>query len=465
MVASESIAEVVEERSRRFRARFLQLASASLAVAGLICLVLTAVVELPPATRIAGLAAVVLCGTATYLAYEGRTVPGAYVFTYGVAGISGYVGLVHAAGPEVVMGALMLTVPVLGFLTAPSAAIGLGAVNAGLLVAIELSPADAETATRLTPLNLVIGTLLICLYVGVIWTFLRHVVDASAMLRARLTDIDAVVRRAGRIAAGDLASDVDGESEVSEVLRRMTSSLRDLVGHLTRTSAQLGSAASEIGAMTAQQSQSTVEQSTAVEQTRESLQSMLASSREIAASAGEVLTNAERSVTTNESVGAHFAVLSSHTERVSEILDTIRGIANKAELLALNAALEGAKAGEAGRGFSLVAARMQGLAEAVLDAIGGIRRLTSDIREASMATVGSLEDAMRLTRDVTEQAQKIALVCQQQRSSTEQVTAAMEDIAQAAGSIATGSEQTAAATRDLTALAGDLNVALERFAL
>jgi methyl-accepting chemotaxis protein len=460
-----SIAESVEARSQAFKARFLILASGSLVVAAGILLLITLVTEAPRASLIAAVIAAVVCGGALVLAREGYTYAGAYALTYGVSAIGAYTTYSGAAGTEVVLAAFMLTIPVLGFLVRPEAALPLGAFNAMLFAALGLNASRLPVTDALATINLVIGIVLLLGYVGVIWTFLRHVAETSSMLRVRLTDIDAVVARAHRIADGDLAGEVDGDSDVSNVLRRMTLSLRELVQHLTSTSTQLGSAASEIGAMTVQQSQSTIEQSTAVEETRESLRSMLSSSREIASTAGEVLTNAEQTVTTSETVGARVATLASHTERVSEILDTIRSIANKAELLALNAALEGAKAGEAGRGFSLVAARMQGLAEAVLDAIKGIRRLTADIREATNATVLSLEDATKLARGTADRAQQIELVCQQQRSSTEQVTQAMEDIAQASGSIAAGSDQTASATRDLSALAGELTIALNRFHL
>lgn len=460
-----SLSATVEERSRLFKAQFLLVASGCLVVASLAALGLGLATAPQSATVSSAIVVAMIGGLSFYLGYDGKGVLGSFVLTYGVSTVGAYAVVAGAVGTGPVMAAMMLMIPVLGFLAQPISALPLGAWNTVLFTSVSVylmyEPLDRE----LPVINTVIGAVLMLSYVAIIWMFLRHVADASALLRARLEDIDAVVVRAHRIADGDLSGEVEGETDVSVVLRRMTVGLRDLVGHIRSTNAQLGSAASEIGAMTSQQSQATVEQSAAVEETRESLRSILGSSTDIAGSASEVLSNAERTVETSETVGARVSTLAAHTERVTEILDTIRDIANKAELLALNAALEGAKAGEAGRGFSLVASRMQGLAEAVLQSVKGIRTLTADIREATTATVLSLEQATKLARETAERSRKIALVCQQQRSSTEQVTQAMEDIAQASTSIAAGSDQTALASRDLAKLATDLTAALNRFSL
>jgi methyl-accepting chemotaxis protein len=465
MTPSESFAASVEARSLHFKGTFLRATSGSLTIAALAAIGLTLGLGGKSEVFIAATAAVLLCGTTFVLTREGRIAVGAYALTYGISAIAAYALFTGAAGASIVLMALALMVPVLGFLSTPSAALPLGGLGAAIVAGSGISPAVLQAAHDQIALNVVISTLLFLAYIAVMWMFLRHVSESAATLRDRLVDIDAVVVRAHRIADGDLAGNVEGTSEVSVVLRRMTDGLRELVEQIQRAATQLGSAATEIGAMTTQQSQSSVEQSSAVEETRVSLRSMLESSAQIANSAGEVLSNAERTLSTSETVGARVSTLAAHTERVTEILETIRDIANKAELLALNAALEGAKAGEAGRGFSLVAARMQGLAEAVLESIKGIKALTTDIREATQATVLTLEEATKLAKQTAQRAQQIALVCQQQRTGTEQVALAMDDIANASGAIAAGSDQTATASRDLAHLASDLTLALDRFSL
>ena len=86
---------------------------------------------------------------------------------------------------------------------------------------------------------------------------------------------------------------------------------------------------------------------------------MASSAHKIAESSNDVLKNAELTLETHDIVGHRIAALIDHTQRINELLELIKNVSNKSEILALNAALEGVKAGEAGRGFSLVAAQMQ----------------------------------------------------------------------------------------------------------
>src|SRR4029077_20627123 len=118
-------------------------------------------------------------------------------------------------------------------------------------------------------------------------------------------------------------------------------------------------------------------------------------------------------------VAERIAALSGHTRRISEILEVIKDIANKSDLLALNAALEGTKAGEAGRGFSLVAAQMQRLAENVMGSVQDIKKLVADIRDASQAAVLATEEGTKLADATTEMARQIRLITQQQQTGTE----------------------------------------------
>src|SRR5690606_16587442 len=83
--------------------------------------------------------------------------------------------------------------------------------------------------------------------------------------------------------------------------------------------------------------------------------------------------------------------LSRRVERIGSVVEVIDEIADRSDLLALNAALEGAKAGEAGRGFSIVAAEMRRLAENVLTSTKEIKGLIGEIREAADGTAEATE--------------------------------------------------------------------------
>ena len=185
--------------------------------------------------------------------------------------------------------------------------------------------------------------------------------------------------------------------------------------------------------------------------------------REIAVSARGVAENAEATLENARTIDESLDGLRRHTERIAEILDVIKDIANKSELLALNAALEGAKAEEAGRGFSLVAARMQRLAEDVMASVRDVKTLTDDIRGATRATTEATAGATRIAADTTDAAHRISAVTRDQERSTEEVTRAMNDIASAATQTTAGTNQTLQAARDLSQLAERLGGLVQRF--
>jgi methyl-accepting chemotaxis protein len=178
-----------------------------------------------------------------------------------------------------------------------------------------------------------------------------------------------------------------------------------------------------------------------------------------------VFRNVEQTQSTSERIAERITTLSGHTRRITAILDVIRGIANKSDILALNASLEGARAGDAGRGFSLVASQMQRLAENVMDSVKDVSALTDDIEAATNATVMATEEGTKLAAKATTAARQISVTSKQQRSSTEQVSAAMVDIGEVAKQVSAGSTQTLSATRDLTRLADDLQKSIQSFQL
>lgn len=233
-------------------------------------------------------------------------------------------------------------------------------------------------------------------------------------------------------------------------------SSRDLNKEILSISSRLGAASGEIQAMMQEQTQAAMSQSSAVEETRQVLRSVADSAEEIVSAADTALGNAQVTYTNSERVAKNIKTLSGHTQDILSMLDSIKEVADRSDLLALNAALEGAKAGEVGRGFSLVANQMQRLAERVSSAVLDIQELTVDIRQATTATQLSMEEAMKLASATTEASQKISLITQQQRSGVSQVSTAMDDIVELTSHVASGTEQTITSTQDLQSLAETL---------
>jgi methyl-accepting chemotaxis protein len=152
------------------------------------------------------------------------------------------------------------------------------------------------------------------------------------------------------------------------------------------------------------------------------------SAQQIATQSSDVLGNAERAVHGSQQIGTRIDQLNMHAEKVGEVLATIMSIADRADLLALNASLEGTKAGDVGKGFILVAAEMRRLAENVMASATEIRALMKEMRQASQAAVDASQGGIHSSDATTGSAREIARLTQQQRQSTEQVIASMTEM-------------------------------------
>ena len=183
-------------------------------------------------------------------------------------------------------------------------------------------------------------------------------------------------------------------------------------------------------------------------------------------------------------VADSIAKLSKRVERIGTVVEVIDEIADRSDLLALNAALEGSRAGEAGRGFAIVASEMRRLAENVMDSTKEIKNLITEIREATAAAGGAAEASQRATeggerlgsvaaaavegilagvQETSDAARVINLATQQQRTATEQVVASMAEIEDVTRQTTSASKQATGAAAELTQLAGRLAELIKRF--
>jgi methyl-accepting chemotaxis protein len=235
---------------------------------------------------------------------------------------------------------------------------------------------------------------------------------------------------------------------------------------LARASRQLTVLSENLVGLVQAQEAASQQQAAGIEETRRTMDMMLGAAQQIADSSRAVLGNAERTVKGNRDVAHRIEELNAHAEKVAEILATIMQVADRTDLLALNAALEGTKAGEAGRGFTLVAGEMRRLAESVMESVAGIRRLLNDVRGASLSAVQAGREGISLSEETTRSAGEIALVTQQQRQATEQVGRNMDDMASAVGNTMSNTRRAALTAGELadmaSALAGLINRATAR---
>lgn len=289
--------------------------------------------------------------------------------------------------------------------------------------------------------------------------------DLVASFNAMNSNLSYLTKRVVKVADGDLSGTVDIEGELADAFNRMLKSQRELVRQIAETATQLNSSSAEFLSNARQQEGGATSQSTAVEQIRRTLETLLGSAREIGATAQDVLSNAESSQTNSQVVANKIAALSTNNERIADILENIKDIANKSDLLALNAALEGTKAGEMGRGFSLVASQMQRLAENVMGSVRDVKELTATITESTEAAVLATEESTKLSSDTTRSARQIGLIIQQQQTGTEQATRAMMDVGEIAAQTAAGSKEIVNSAADLMALSERLQALVGSFQL
>lgn len=250
---------------------------------------------------------------------------------------------------------------------------------------------------------------------------------------------------------------------LSDRLRRQQDDQDFIIGRIGETASEIEIASGHILASAGRQQIGATEQASAVQETRRTMDALLSSGQSITITATDVLRHAELTQKHNLAVAKHISESSVHSRRITEILDIIRDVANKSELLALNAALEGSRAGEAGRGFALVATEMQRLAEGVMSAVADIKLLTSDIRTASSATEASTRQATELSSATTLSAQQIGLIIKEQQQGTEQVSHAMDDVADIAQQTAQSGKTTLERTQALMRMADQLRALVEGF--
>jgi methyl-accepting chemotaxis protein len=295
-----------------------------------------------------------------------------------------------------------------------------------------------------------------------------------------------------------LAPLVAGVGQVMETLKKFVTETRE-------AALQLSTSAAEVLAAATQNESSTSAQASAIHETTATMEELKGASHQIAENAQMVAGIAEQTLSgARQGEGSikafmeamekvrHNAVevdeaigkLSRRVERIGTVVDVIDEIADRSDLLALNAALEGAKAGEAGRGFSIVAAEMRRLAENVMESTKEIKNLITEIREATHAAKEASDGNKRMAgegeklggsamqsvsgilsgiQETSDAARVIHLATQQQRTATEQVVQSMSEIEEVTRQAQAGSRQATGAASELTKLAERLAELVKRF--
>ena len=323
-----------------------------------------------------------------------------------------------------------------------------------------------------------------------------------------IDSLNEVAQRARQIGKGDLTVEVKPQSEkdlLGKAFAAMSENLRRVVKELVSAANVLAASATEIMAASSQLAASATETASAVSQTTTTIEEVKQTSQVSSQKARAVSDEAQKAADVARSgrssveqtiqgiegiqrqmstIAESIVNLSAQSQAIGEIITTVDDMAAQSKLLAVNASIEAAKAGEDGKGFGVVAQEVKSLAEQSKQATTQVRAILNDIQKATTSAVHATELGGRaveagvsqstrtgesigtLTDNITQAAHAatpIAATSQEQYVGMDQVALAMENIKTATAQTVASTRQTEVAARQLHDLGQNLKRLLDRF--
>jgi methyl-accepting chemotaxis protein len=298
---------------------------------------------------------------------------------------------------------------------------------------------------------------------------LQRVIEETSKVMAALSEGDLTELMAGEY-TGEFAM-------LRDAVNASISNLKNMVGEILQSSANISSASSEIAQGNTDLSQRTEEQASSLEETASSMEELTGIVKQNADYAGQANQLASGARSEAESGGgvAHktieaMAAISKSSKEIADIIGVIDEIAFQTNLLALNAAVEAARAGEQGRGFAVVAAEVRNLAQRSASAAKEIKSLIKDsVEKVDEGTRlvdesgKSLEEIVNSVKKVSDIIAEIAAASQEQSSGIEQINKAVTQMDEMTQQNAALVEEAAAASESLDEQANGLGKLMEFF--
>ncbi len=334
---------------------------------------------------------------------------------------------------------------------------------------------------------------------------------AAILITRQITrPLDSTVIAARRIADGDLTNDLSTTRQdelglLQNTMQHMTVSLRTLIGGISNGVTQIATAAEELSAVSEQTSAGVTQQKLEVDQVATAMNQMASTVQEVAqntedasqaarqasdraAHGSSVVQHATREISQLAGevgqLGEAMQRLIQDSDKIGGVIDVIKAVAEQTNLLALNAAIEAARAGEQGRGFAVVADEVRSLAQrtqsstteiealikSLQDGTGAASELMNASRQRTEGTVALARQAEESLLEIThsivtieQMSQQISAAAEEQSAVTDEINRSVISVRDIADQSATATEQSAASTVELARLGSNLQDMVARF--